>query len=235
MVGTLPCLPAMGKLISNMFCWSFLVWFQECFLKVTDDKIFERINISLKLKLDLKKYFTELLNCQYLKLNSETSACWEPVFRESNIENLCLCKSRRIKLRLSDALRDLALFVLFKKNMKNTYGGVLHLVKFQVKPGLRFLIRHFFFFFLFVVRSKYLFLSFIHKKNYHLNIILFKPGQIVRLDKVNVRPDIRQNLFLKKIWTLRVCVALKTIWNYFTLINIKLRQAHFCQHSVEPQ
>ena len=119
--------------------------------------------------------------------------------------------------------------------MKNTYGGVLHLVKFQVKPGLRFLIRHFFFFFLFVVRSKYLFLSFIHKKNYHLNLILFKPGQIVRLDKVNVRPDIRQNLFLKKIWTLRVCVALKTIWNYFTLINIKLRQAHFCQHSVEPQ
>ena len=40
--------------------------------------------------------------------------------------------------------------------------------------------------------------------------------------KANVRPDIRQN-FLKKIRTSRLCVALKTIWSYFTLMNIKLK------------
>ena len=40
--------------------------------------------------------------------------------------------------------------------------------------------------------------------------------------KANVRPDIRQN-FLKKIRTSRLCVALKTIWSYFTFMNIKLK------------
>lgn len=44
----------------------------------------------------------------------------------------------------------------------------------------------------------------------------------VTLGKANVRPDIRQN-FLKKIRTSRLCVALKTIWSYFTFMNIKLK------------
>ena len=43
------------------------------------------------------------------------------------------------------------------------------------------------------------------------------------LEKVNFRPDIRprRSIFLKKIRTSRVCVALKTISSYCTLINIK--------------
>ena len=41
--------------------------------------------------------------------------------------------------------------------------------------------------------------------------------------KVDFRPDMRQNVSLKKIRTSKICVALKTIWNYCTLINIKLR------------
>ena len=45
----------------------------------------------------------------------------------------------------------------------------------------------------------------------------------VTLDKVNFRSDIRQKLFLKEIRTGRICVALKIIWSYCTLINIKLR------------
>ena len=45
----------------------------------------------------------------------------------------------------------------------------------------------------------------------------------VTSDNVSFRPDIRQNLFLKKIRSSRVCVALKTIWGYYILINIKLR------------
>ena len=44
----------------------------------------------------------------------------------------------------------------------------------------------------------------------------------VTSDKANVKPDIRQD-FSKKILTSRVCVSHKTIWSYFTLINIKLR------------
>ena len=39
------------------------------------------------------------------------------------------------------------------------------------------------------------------------------------------RSDIRLNVFLKKIRKSRVCVALKTIWNYYTLINIKFKLA----------
>ena len=57
----------------------------------------------------------------------------------------------------------------------------------------------------------------------------------VTLDKVNFRPDIRQSFFWKKIRTSRVLVALKTIWRYCTLINIKLGQAHIHQHPIEPQ
>ena len=45
----------------------------------------------------------------------------------------------------------------------------------------------------------------------------------VTSDKVNFRPDIRQNIFLKKIRISRVYEALKTIRRYFTLINVKLR------------
>ena len=41
----------------------------------------------------------------------------------------------------------------------------------------------------------------------------------VTLDDVDFRAGIRQN-FLKKIRISRVCVALKTIWSYCTLINI---------------
>ena len=57
----------------------------------------------------------------------------------------------------------------------------------------------------------------------------------VMSDKVNVRPDITQNFFfffLKKIMTWRVCVALKTIWSYQTLININLMEANVHQHPV---
>ena len=41
--------------------------------------------------------------------------------------------------------------------------------------------------------------------------------------KVNFRSAIRQNFSLKDIRTSRVCVALKPIWSYSTLINIKHR------------
>ena len=57
----------------------------------------------------------------------------------------------------------------------------------------------------------------------------------VMSDKVNVRPDITQNFFfffLKKIMTWRVCVALKTILSYQTLININLMEANVHQHPV---
>ena len=37
----------------------------------------------------------------------------------------------------------------------------------------------------------------------------------VTLDKVNVRLDTNQN-FKKKIMTLRLCAALKTIWSYIS-------------------
>ena len=47
-------------------------------------------------------------------------------------------------------------------------------------------------------------------------------GNDVTLDRVNFRPAIKQNIFLKKISTPRVCVALKAIWSYCILINIKL-------------
>ena len=46
----------------------------------------------------------------------------------------------------------------------------------------------------------------------------------VASDKINFRPDIRQNFFfLKKMRTSKVCVALKTICSSCTLTNIKLR------------
>ena len=41
----------------------------------------------------------------------------------------------------------------------------------------------------------------------------------VTSDKVDFKPDIEQNTFLQKIRTSGVCVAVKTIFNYFTLIN----------------
>ena len=73
----------------------------------------------------------------------------------------------------------------------------------------------------------------VNRKNppplYRPEYSFFKPGQIVRSKRRYVgqgehfRLDIRQNLFLKKIRTSRVCVALKKIWSYCTLINIKLR------------
>ena len=48
-------------------------------------------------------------------------------------------------------------------------------------------------------------------------------------DKLSVRKDVTSDqtsdktFFLEKIRTSRVYVALKAIWNYFTLISIKLR------------
>lgn len=45
----------------------------------------------------------------------------------------------------------------------------------------------------------------------------------VTSDKVDFKPDIEQNTFLQKIRTSGVCVAVKTIFNYFTLINTKRR------------
>ena len=41
------------------------------------------------------------------------------------------------------------------------------------------------------------------------------------------------NNSLKEIRTSRVCLALQTIWSYFTLINIKLRYAHVHQYPIE--
>ena len=45
----------------------------------------------------------------------------------------------------------------------------------------------------------------------------------VTSDKEIFRPDMRQKTFFEISQTSRVCVALKTIWSYFTLTNIKLR------------
>ena len=46
----------------------------------------------------------------------------------------------------------------------------------------------------------------------------------VTSEKVNLRPDIRLNVFFKKnIRTSKVFVVLKTIWSYRALINIKFR------------
>ena len=72
------------------------------------------------------------------------------------------------------------------------------------------------------------FVKFAHKKHIQapdLNIIFLSPGRLsgrnsVTSDKVNFRPDIRQNLFLKKSRISKVCVASKTIWIYSTLINM---------------
>ena len=41
--------------------------------------------------------------------------------------------------------------------------------------------------------------------------------------------------FIEKNQDFKSCVALKTIWSYCTLINIKLRKAHVYQHPVESQ
>ena len=55
-----------------------------------------------------------------------------------------------------------------------------------------------------------------------------KPGQIVRQKRCYVGQSKLQTghqakLFLNEIMTSRIYVALKTIWNFCTLINIKLR------------
>ena len=53
----------------------------------------------------------------------------------------------------------------------------------------------------------------------------FSGRSSVKLVKMNFKPHIRQNYFFKKKKkkrTSRVCVALKTICSYCTLINIKL-------------
>ena len=63
---------------------------------------------------------------------------------------------------------------------------------------------------------------------YRLEYIFLSPDRLsgrndVTSDKVNFRLDIKQKIFLRKIKTSKVCVALKTIWSYCTLINIKLK------------
>ena len=64
------------------------------------------------------------------------------------------------------------------------------------------------------------------------------PGRInaTTSDKVNFRPDIWKNfIFEKEIRTSKVCVPLKTIWNYYTFINIKLGYAQVHQYLIVPQ
>ena len=51
----------------------------------------------------------------------------------------------------------------------------------------------------------------------------FSGRKDVTSDKVNFIPDIRQNVFLKKSRTSRVCVALKTMRRYCNVKNNKHR------------
>ena len=56
-------------------------------------------------------------------------------------------------------------------------------------------------------------------QNFFLNPDRFS-GRNVMSDKANFRLGSRQNVFLKKIRTSRICVALKKFLSYCTLINI---------------
>ena len=51
--------------------------------------------------------------------------------------------------------------------------------------------------------------------NLSLSTDRFSGRNDVTLDKMHFRPDIMQNIFSKKIKTLRICVALRTIWRYY--------------------